>query len=224
MIYHRLLSALLSQETPFPFEAFWPLVDVDPQKSLSEKFLSEVQDLLVDRFSFSCLNDITRRWQESVPSLKFTGVEPMLQLVYRRRRVGKQDKKASTSEVICSAEKLDIVQAIEQSLKDLGLPIPNRDAEDVIGTKEFDIDDEFLDKYLTDVFRWWNGQRLPRGVPVSLTNRCRSVDICFCACFSINSPTKGRVSIVRTVSGVKNKLLHLESSNIRHDVSLRCQF
>jgi hypothetical protein len=210
MIYHRLLSTLLSQETPFTFAAFWSLIDVDPQKSFSEKFLSEVQDLQMGDFPFSCLNDITRRWQESIPSLN-TGVEPMLQLIYRRRRVDKQDKKVSTGEVICSAEKLAIAQAIEQSLKDLGLPVPNRDAENVIGTKEFDIDDEFLDEYLTDVFRWWNGQRLPRGVPVSQTSRCMSVNICFCTCISINIPTKGHASIVRTVSGDKNELSHLQS-------------
>jgi len=42
----------------------------------------------------------------------------------------------------------------------------------IIGVKKFEIDIQFLDRYLDDVLAWWNGRRRPRGVDASLTRRC----------------------------------------------------
>ncbi len=43
----------------------------------------------------------------------------------------------------------------------------------VIGTKEFNLDDDFLDDYLTSVLDWWMGRRAPRGVSETQTRRCK---------------------------------------------------
>ncbi|RPD64631.1 hypothetical protein L226DRAFT_565390 [Lentinus tigrinus ALCF2SS1-7] len=42
----------------------------------------------------------------------------------------------------------------------------------IIGTKEFEVDDAFLDEYLTRILAWWYGERPPEGVDVELTRRC----------------------------------------------------
>ena len=47
----------------------------------------------------------------------------------------------------------------------------------IIGRKEFEMDDAFLDDYLRRVLEWWYGQRPPEGVDVELTRRC--VYVCF---------------------------------------------
>ncbi|PIL31323.1 hypothetical protein GSI_06021 [Ganoderma sinense ZZ0214-1] len=42
----------------------------------------------------------------------------------------------------------------------------------IIGTKEFELDDELLDDYLESVLAWWYGKRQPQGVDIELTRRC----------------------------------------------------
>ena len=43
----------------------------------------------------------------------------------------------------------------------------------VVGTKTFVYDEQFLEDYLTSVMQYWRGERLPRGVNIALTRRCR---------------------------------------------------
>ncbi|OJT13615.1 hypothetical protein TRAPUB_9804 [Trametes pubescens] len=42
----------------------------------------------------------------------------------------------------------------------------------VIGTKAFQLDDSFLDGYLTSILAWWHGRRAAEGVGEELTRRC----------------------------------------------------
>ncbi|KAJ3789278.1 exonuclease V [Lentinula aff. detonsa] len=46
----------------------------------------------------------------------------------------------------------------------------------IIGTKEFEFDSHFLDEYLIDVMKWWNGEREPRGVTLEQTGHCFSCE------------------------------------------------
>ncbi|KAJ3988453.1 exonuclease V [Lentinula detonsa] len=46
----------------------------------------------------------------------------------------------------------------------------------IIGTKEFDFNSHFLDEYLIDVMKWWNGEREPRGVTLEQTGHCFSCE------------------------------------------------
>ena len=46
------------------------------------------------------------------------------------------------------------------------------EAQQIIGTKTFALDDAFLDEYLERVLAWWHGEREPVGVEVELTRRC----------------------------------------------------
>ncbi|KAF7981088.1 hypothetical protein HWV62_34783 [Athelia sp. TMB] len=79
------------------------------------------------------------------------------------------------------AEDPDVLLVLQQSLVDrLGAKEETLDAVDntsdsssdfknsgelmIIGTKDFKMDDIFLDAYLTDILQWWHGKRQPKGV------------------------------------------------------------
>ncbi|EGN96230.1 hypothetical protein SERLA73DRAFT_76210 [Serpula lacrymans var. lacrymans S7.3] len=42
----------------------------------------------------------------------------------------------------------------------------------ILGTKEFNMDESMLDSHLTDVLKWWHGQRPARGVEIAHSHRC----------------------------------------------------
>jgi exonuclease V len=42
----------------------------------------------------------------------------------------------------------------------------------ILGTKVFNYDSEFLSSHLADILAWWRGERKPKGVPVELARRC----------------------------------------------------
>ena len=46
----------------------------------------------------------------------------------------------------------------------------------IIGTKEFEADDTFLDQYLATALDWWHGRRKPQGVSLENAGRCSQVD------------------------------------------------
>ncbi|KAJ6601141.1 exonuclease V [Mycena vulgaris] len=65
------------------------------------------------------------------------------------------------------------------ALVDRQLPpqVPETPAEsDIIGTKEFPMDDAFLGTYLISAMQWWQGARKARGVSERQTGRCNSCE------------------------------------------------
>lgn len=42
----------------------------------------------------------------------------------------------------------------------------------ILGTKVFKYDPEFISSHLADVLAWWRGERMPKGVSVELARRC----------------------------------------------------
>lgn len=86
MLYHHLLSALLSPT--FSFSAFWEKVQVDPLAQFSDEFLiqsglARQADGNVVLASAECLDDLTDLWHSTVHSLDVQGVSPTLEIVYR---------------------------------------------------------------------------------------------------------------------------------------------
>ncbi|KAJ7146400.1 exonuclease V [Mycena epipterygia] len=47
---------------------------------------------------------------------------------------------------------------------------------DILGTKEFLLDEEFLESYLTSTLEWWQGTRTAKGVSERQTGRCFSCE------------------------------------------------
>jgi exonuclease V len=86
MLYHHLLSALLSPT--FSFTAFWEKVQVDPFVQFTDAFLlqsglARQTDENIMVASAECLDDLTDLWHSTVRSLQVQGVSPTLEIVYR---------------------------------------------------------------------------------------------------------------------------------------------
>ncbi|KAL1676119.1 exonuclease V [Schizophyllum commune] len=81
------------------------------------------------------------------------------------------DTASHTEEVAIPAiEDVTITDAAGNS----GAPSPP--SLEVIGTKDFVMDDTVLDAHVESVFHWWRGDRAPQGVPVELARRCHTCE------------------------------------------------
>lgn len=84
MLYHRLLSKLVSTKAPFDFMIFWQLVNVNPEQQLSEEFLEQA-GLVAEKDKFQVLNlaDLSALWHDRIDQLHIASIDDQLQLVYR---------------------------------------------------------------------------------------------------------------------------------------------
>jgi exonuclease V len=126
MLYHRLLSPLVSSSNLIDFSALWARLKLDPSKSFSFAFTTQAR-LAWDSpqvTSPSCLNDLTSIWRDAVQQLDITGVDRTLQLVYRdRKTVKRKDPRKTTlgGMVVEGSQKeaSDFAKAVEASLRDI---------------------------------------------------------------------------------------------------------
>jgi exonuclease V len=85
MLYHRLLSDLISTETPFDFDALWDKLGVDSHIEFSTGFL--VQAGLIDQNSgfatTTNLDGLVESWKRILEASSIADVDPKLQLIYR---------------------------------------------------------------------------------------------------------------------------------------------
>lgn len=138
MLYHRLLSPLLSPET-FDFDALWAKQAVNPHQSFSRQFVEDIGLLTRDGKDFSFhvdLNSMVAAWVSVVHSARnsseqLRGIHSELQIIYRKSGAGKDSvlkQKAKPDEKavdnppgrLALQEELDIARAIEESLRTAG--------------------------------------------------------------------------------------------------------
>ncbi|KAG1766411.1 exonuclease V a 5' deoxyribonuclease-domain-containing protein [Suillus occidentalis] len=138
MLYHRLLSPLLSPET-FDFDALWAKQAVNPHQSFSRQFVEDIGLLTRDGKDFPFhvdLNSMVAAWVSVVHSARnsseqLRGVHSELQIIYRKSGAGKNSvlkQKAKPDEKavdhppgrLALQEELDIARAIEESLRTAG--------------------------------------------------------------------------------------------------------
>jgi len=135
MLYHRLLSALISPDpgNQLDFPALWMKLHVNPLQTFSNRFMSQARMVLggdENNIGFNCLDDLTRVLRERVCDLDVPGVDDTLQLIYRTQpkeaRKGKNKRKREDKGkekvfgVPMNQEELDLARAIEESLKSIG--------------------------------------------------------------------------------------------------------
>ncbi|KAH9964155.1 exonuclease V [Russula dissimulans] len=125
MLYHRLLSALISPT--FSFNTFWEKICVDPSAQLSDAFLlqsglaNERDGKIVLGYPAS-LDDLADIWRSTVRSLHVRGISPTLEIIYRsqksKRGAAPELSRSGISEDIAAAhrEARDIDRAIAASL------------------------------------------------------------------------------------------------------------
>ena len=122
MLYHHLLSALLSPT--FSFSAFWEKVQVDPFAQFSDTFLKQSglahqTDENIVLTSAECLDDLTDLWHSTVRTLQVQGVSPTLEIVYRTqsKRIHQTRLNDSFSNVV-DPEARELTLAIEASRRE----------------------------------------------------------------------------------------------------------
>ncbi|KAG1757843.1 exonuclease V a 5' deoxyribonuclease-domain-containing protein [Suillus lakei] len=139
MLYHRLLSPLLSPET-FDFNALWAKQRVNPHQSFSRQFVEDIGLLTRDDKDLTFhvdLSSMVAAWVAVVHSARsggeqLRGIHSELQIIYRKAGVEKDSvhdrkQKANTEEnavdnplePLALQERLDIARAIEESLRPL---------------------------------------------------------------------------------------------------------
>ncbi|KAF8506523.1 exonuclease V a 5' deoxyribonuclease-domain-containing protein, partial [Russula emetica] len=132
MLYHHLLSALLSPT--FSFSAFWEKVQVDPFVQFSDAFLMQSglarqTDGNVVLASAECLDDLTDLWHSTVRSLQVQGVSPTLEIVYRT-----QSKRSAAAPEVSRPTRLNdgLGNVADREARDLALAIEasRREVED----------------------------------------------------------------------------------------------
>ncbi|KAG2160007.1 exonuclease V a 5' deoxyribonuclease-domain-containing protein [Suillus bovinus] len=136
MLYHRLLSPLLSPET-FDFDVLWAKQVVDPHRSFSKNFVEDIGLLTRDQTDLPFhvdLNSMVAAWVSVVHSARSSGerlrgIHSELQIIYRKAGVNKDSvhdrkQKAESNEMAVdnpprssSQEELDLARAIEESLR-----------------------------------------------------------------------------------------------------------
>lgn len=138
MLYHRLLSPLLSPET-FDFDALWAKQAVNPHQSFSRQFVEDIGLLTRDGKDLPFhvdLNSMVAAWVSVVHSARnsgeqLRGIHSELQIIYRKSGAGKNSvlkQKAKLDEKavddppgrLALQEELDIARAIEESLRTAG--------------------------------------------------------------------------------------------------------
>jgi hypothetical protein len=85
MLYHHLLSRLISTSPPFDFLAFWYRLELDPFNQFSTCFLLQT-GLISDcghSPTITCLDDLAQIWKNTIQELDVTGVGTLLQLIHR---------------------------------------------------------------------------------------------------------------------------------------------
>ncbi|KAK0456175.1 exonuclease V [Armillaria borealis] len=218
MLYHRLLSSLISTETPFDFTRFWEQANVDPAWQFSERFLTQTGSLLgTFHPAFTCLNDLTTLWRNTTSKLDIPGIDPCLQLIYRRQEPKEDIMPGMLNKIFdlgTEEESAELLWALQESqLKHLnnisGKGGSNDAIPPVIGTKEFKLDDDFLDDYLTSVLDWWMGRRRPKGVSETQTRRCNSCEyISGCEWREAKAKQRLQRSKSKLLSAVPNQCHH----------------
>jgi exonuclease V len=126
MLYHHLLSALLSPT--FSFNIFWEKIQVDPSAQFSDEFLlqaglaRETDGKVVLGYP-ACLDDLTDLWRSTVHSLRVRGVSPTLEIVYRKQpkhSAASGASRPSTSDefALADQEARDLARTIAASLRE----------------------------------------------------------------------------------------------------------
>ncbi|KAF9451416.1 hypothetical protein P691DRAFT_699478 [Macrolepiota fuliginosa MF-IS2] len=210
MLYHRLLSRLVSPEPSFDFLIFWQLANVDPAQPLSWKFLQQA-GLIADKDEFQVLNlgDLSVLWHDLIHQLAIAGVDEQLKLVYRQQLYNRRRGVQSVAPVPDDTSKPAETISSENGMANEGIVAPSSDQKrvdintadeveghkgeqpiqqtvdgsgekqhQVLGTKVFPYDPEFLSAHLVSILAWWRAERPPKGVPMELARRCSTCEYC----------------------------------------------
>ncbi|KAG0649426.1 Exonuclease V [Hyphodiscus hymeniophilus] len=161
MLYHRLFSALASNNVDFSI-----LTDrykLDPSKVFSDSFIAQVgslNDTFYDASSEppSSQESIQKWSQDSMTTLLEHNTLTLLwSLMISEFQISLPDGAASLGNILKAEYR-------------------SRDTGEVVGSKTFAMDDRELENYVEKEMQWWRGEREAQGVVVEEAFKCRSCD------------------------------------------------
>lgn len=132
MLYHRLLSTLISND--FDFESLWKRLNLNPQMQFSARFQAQSGLIFAsDDSRMNCLDGLVQLWSSNARLLNIDGIDRTLVLVYRIQHNTKHGKKKQkwaatrghTDNLVgslASKEDSDVARAIAESMKDITGP------------------------------------------------------------------------------------------------------
>jgi exonuclease V len=148
MLYHHLLTSLISSSIPFDFNALWSYLGLDNERRFEDGFLVQAglwdgvedDDISEDGCPRN-LADVGRKWRKLVDGCSVVGVDDSMELVYRlqpKDHLGKWKGKGKASEPAdlanalrnlipaqneeASGEARELAIAIRNSLIDISFP------------------------------------------------------------------------------------------------------
>ncbi|KAL1748951.1 exonuclease V [Schizophyllum fasciatum] len=146
MLYHRILSDLLSTSPSFDFAHLWATLDLDPYRPFPTTILRDTGMLQPAEDGPLCLADVVELWWKLRDELH-AEVASQLQLVYRLipegKRPGRRGKGWRRESSFQEFEDKDLARAIQASLDDLSnaRATPADDSEnDLIGATTVEVE------------------------------------------------------------------------------------
>ncbi|KAJ4002253.1 exonuclease V [Lentinula boryana] len=117
MLYHRMLTNLMSTSGSFDFSSFWQQLGLNDTALFSRKFLAQT---LLARETNS-LRHLTDLWHLAVSRLNGAKIDSTLQLIYRLQPDRQRSFQNRSAQATSSREEMEIAKAIEASLQDVQL-------------------------------------------------------------------------------------------------------
>ncbi|KAJ6479187.1 exonuclease V [Mycena vitilis] len=125
MLYHRLLSALLSVLVPFDFPALWALVGVLPSAAFSSAFLRQATQILGTESVPVCLEEVVLLLRTRLGEINLPALDRTLEIIYRPQykypelRRSDRGKSRAPAPGSSTREDEEVAKAIEMSLTDV---------------------------------------------------------------------------------------------------------
>lgn len=161
MLYHRLLAALATNT--IDFSILTARYGLDDTKVFSDSFLAQVGSLN-DEFFYDAPE--THNSQESEPSWSQDSMTTLLA----------HNNLSALWSLMISEFQMTLPDGVDSLGKVLKAEYRSRDTGEIIGSKEFAMDDDDLTTYIEYEMEWWKGEREAKGVAVAEAFKCRSCD------------------------------------------------
>lgn len=161
MLYHRLLAALATNT--IDFSILTARYGLDDTKIFSDSFIAQVGSLNDELFYDA---PETHNSQESEPAWSRDSMTMLLA----------HNNLAALWSLMISEFQIALPNGVDSLGKVLKAEYRSRDTGEIVGSKEFAMDDHDLTTYIGHEMEWWKGEREAEGVAVAEAFKCRSCD------------------------------------------------
>lgn len=161
MLYHRLLASLATNTVDF--SVLTTRYDLDPAKLFSDSFIAQVGSLNEQLFYDA---PESQNANDSGP----TGSQDSMSVLLAHNNL------SALWSLMISEFQLTLPDGADSLGRVLKAEYRSRDTGEVVGSKEFAMNDDDLTTYIGHEMEWWKGEREAEGVVFEEAFKCRSCD------------------------------------------------